>query len=239
MGNISRILAVVSAVLSVAFFGFALVTTRLGGPNWQSEAAKLKATPQDPSGYVFTYTRGENAQWTAASTTGEFTTSNKVLPTVILAAYDDKIRALQAQLTALNEELPQLQERTAAMDAAIAADEAALQQARVQREQFLTGLREQYTTLSQQVVQKTEEGQQIEQVVEARRTDVFRLENQLELLRADEARIEQIRQQMLDLIRQIDADLAKAQRRQDQLEARLGEDEDTVATSAAVAQPGQ
>jgi hypothetical protein len=237
MGNISRILAVVSAILSVAFFGFALVTSRLGGPNWQTEAAELKATPQDPAGYVFTYTRGENAQWTAAASTGEFTKSHKVQPDVILAAFDDKIRTLQSQLTALNEELPVLQERTAAMDAAIAADEAALAQARAQREQFLIQLREQYLTLSQQVVQKTEEGQQVEQVVEARRTDVFRLENQLELLRADEARIEQIKQQMLDLIRQIDADLAKAERRQEQLGQRLGED--TVTTSTTVTTPGQ
>lgn len=237
MGNISRILAVVSAILSVAFFGFALVTSRLGGPNWQSEAAKLRATPQDPAGYVFTYTRGENAQWTASSTTGDFTKSAKVLPDVVVAAYDDKIRTLQSELTALKEELPQLQERTAQMDAAIAADEAALQQARTQREQFLAQLREQYATLSQQVVQKTEEGQQIEQVVEARRTDVFRVENQLQVLRADDARIEQIEQQMLDLIRQIDADLAKAQRRQQQLEQRLGEE--TASTAATVTQPGQ
>lgn len=237
MGNISRILAVVSAILSVAFFGFALVTTRLGGPNWQSEAAKLRATPQDPGGYVFTYTRGENAQWTASSTTGEFTKSAKVLPDVIVAAYDDKIRTLQAQLTALNEELPQLQERTAQMDAAIEADLAALQQARAQREQFLKQLREDYSALSQQLVQKTEEGQQVEQIVEARRTDVFRLENQLQLLRADDARIEQIEQQMLDLIRQIDADLAKAQRRQNQLEQRVGEE--TASTSATGTQPGR
>lgn len=237
MGNISRILAVVSAILSVAFFGFALVTTQLGGPNWQSEAAALQGSPQDPGGYVFTYTRGENAQWTATSTTGEFSKSAKVLPDVIVAAYDDKIRTLQEQLTALNEELPQLEERTAQMDAAIEADLAALQQARAEREQFLAQLREQYSTLSQQVVQKTEEGQQIEQRVEDRRTDVFRLENQLQVLRADDARIEQIEQQMLDLIRQIDADLAKAQRRQAQLEQRLGEE--TAATSATGTQSGR
>jgi chromosome segregation ATPase len=186
---------------------------------------------------VFTYTRGENAQWTASSTTGDFTKSAKVLPDVIVAAYDDKIRTLQEKLTALNEELPQLEERAAQMDAAIEADLAALEQARAQREQFLAQLREDYSTLSQQVVQKTEEGQQVEQVVEARRTDVFRLENQLQLLQADDARIEQIEQQMLDLIRQIDADLAKAQRRQNQLEERLGED--TAATSATRTQPGR
>src|SRR5690606_27425614 len=129
--------------------------TQLGGPNWRTEAAQLQATPQDPGGYVFTYTRGENAQWTVSSTTGDFTKSAKVLPDVVVAAYDDKIRTLQEQLTALNEELPQLQERTTQMDAAIAADLDALQQARAEREQFLAQLREEYSTLSQQVVQKT------------------------------------------------------------------------------------
>lgn len=223
MGNISRILAVVTAILSVAFFGFALVTTRLGGPNWQTEADKLRPTPEDPAGYVFTQTLGENAQWTATSTRGETVKSAKVLPDVMVAAYDHKIAALQAELNALNEEQPQLEQRKQAMEQDIAADEAALQQAVEQRKQFLQQVRQQYSDLSQQVVQKTEEGQQIEQVVEARRTDVFRLANQLEVLKADEARIEQIEQQMLDLIRQIDADLAKAERRQDQLKSRLGE----------------
>jgi len=223
MGNISRILAVVTAVLCMAFFGFALVTTRLGGPNWQTEADKLRPTDSDPAGYVFTRTLGENAQWTATSTRGEAVKSAKVLPEVLVAAYDHKINALQNELNALNEEQPQLEQRKQTMEQNIAADEAALQQAVGQRRQFLAQLRQQYSDLSQQVVQKTEEGQQIEQVVEARRTDVFRLANQLELLKADESRIEQIEQQMLDLIRQIDADLAKAERRQEQLKTRLGE----------------
>lgn len=223
MGNISRILAVASAVLSVAFLGFALVTTRIGGPNWESEATMLAPTSSDPAGYVFTKSLGENAQWTAASTSGETVKTAKVLPDAVVAAYDHKLAAVKAQLTALTDEQPQLEQRKAALEAAIATDTVALQQAVVEREQFLEQLRQQYSTLSQQVVQKTDEGQQIETTVEARRMDVFRLENQLELLKTDDARIEQIQQQMVDLIRQIDADLAKATRRQEQLESRLGD----------------
>lgn len=223
MGNISRILAVACAILSVAFLGFALVTTRLGGPNWQTEAAKLRPTLQDPTGYVFNQTLGENPQWTATSASGEAVKSAPVLPDVIVAAYDNKIAALKAKVAAIDEELPQLEQRKQGMEAAIEADRAALQQAVAERENFLQQLRDQYVNISQQVVKKTDEGEQIEFVVQDRRTDVFRLENQLELLKADDARVAQIEHQMQDLIRQIDTDLEKARRRQEQLKSRLGE----------------
>lgn len=221
MGKISRVLAVVTAVLSLAFLGFAGVTT-LGGPNWRTEAAKLAPTPADPAGYVFTRSLGENPQWTATATvTGETVKTATVLPDVLVAAYDHKLAALNAELNEINQEQPQLEQRKAAMEKAIAADREALARAVAERQQYLQQLRQQYAAISQQVVQKTEQGRQVEEVVEARRRDVFRLANQLELLDADHVRIQQIEQQMVDLIRQIDADLAKAQRRQEQLKTRL------------------
>jgi hypothetical protein len=236
MAKFSRILAVVTAVLSIAFLGFAGVTT-LGGPNWRTVAARLAPTTDDPAGYVFTQSLGENPQWTATSTRGEAVKTATVLPDVIVAAYDHKLAALREELNQLNEEQPQLEQRKQGMEGAIQADQQALAQAVAQRQQYLEQLRQEYVAISQQVVQKSEEAQQIEQRVDARRQDVFRLDNQLELLDAHHARIEQIEQQMLDLIRQIDADLAKAERRQEQLESRLGEN--AAAEDNGQAQPGQ
>ena len=220
MGNISRVLAVATAFLSIAFLGFAAVTT-FGGPNWVTMAQDLAPTQQDPQGYVFTRSAGENPQWTAAATNGETVKTAKVMPDVLIAAYDHKIAAIKQELDALNTEQPQLEQRKTQMEGAIAADKQALAQAVSEREQYLESLRQQALALSKQIVQKTEEGQQIEQVVDDRRTDVQRLENQVEVLEADNANIDQIEKQMLDLIRQIDADLAKVERRQTQLKDRL------------------
>lgn len=220
MGNISRVLAVVTAALSVAFLGFA-VANRLGGPNWESTARSLNPQLNKAGGYVFSQSVGENPQWSANSAAGDSIKTSAVLPEVIVAALDHKIAGLKAELDALINEQPQLETRKTNLEAAIDTDEQALRTAVAQRRQFLTQLREQYATLSRQLVQKAEAGRQTEDVVAARRNDVFRLLNQLEVLKADIVRLGQIEQQMVDSNRQIDADLDKAQRRQQQLKSRL------------------
>jgi septal ring factor EnvC (AmiA/AmiB activator) len=221
MGNLSRTLVVATTVLSVAFLGFAGVTT-LGGPNWETMAKSLNPGPDKSGGYVFSRSAGDNPQWTATSADEQQVKTSAVLPDVIVAALDHKFSGLKSELDALTDELPQLETRKANLEAAIEKDTTALQEAVTQHMDYLKDLRAQYVTLSQQVVQKVEEGRQTEYVVEARREDVVRLQHQLAVLNADDARLEQIEQQMLDLIRQIDADLAKARQRQQQLKSRLG-----------------
>lgn len=70
---------------------------------------------------------------------------------------------------------------------------------------------------SRSVVEKTEEVQQVEDVIIARRQDVLRLQAQVEELRADIYRSERIQQQLKDLIAQVDGNLEKARRRANQL----------------------
>lgn len=212
---VSRLLAIVVTVLSIAFLGFALAAF-IGGPNWDATAREMKA-------YQFSYTPGENAQWTATSASGESVGSSPVLPGVIVAALDDRIEKLQAQLNELNTRQPQVEENLARLNQQIEADRNALTVSIDQRRNQLGQLQQQITQLSNQVLQQTAAGFAVEQVVSNRRSDVFRLQNQLELLRADEARIAQIHRQMADLIEQIDADLAKARRREQQLRERLNQ----------------
>ena len=221
MGNISKTLVIVSAVLSVAFLGFAGVTT-LGGPNWETTAKSLNPGENKSGGYNFSRSAGDNPQWTATSSDEEQIKTSAVLPDVIVAALDHKFAGLKTELDALTDELPQLETRKTNLEATIEKDVQALQEAVAQRKEYLSDLRAQYLTLSQQVEQKVVDGRQTEYVVEARREDVIRLQHQLEVLKADDERLEQIEQQMLDLIRQIDADLAKARQRQQQLKSRLG-----------------
>ena len=63
------------------------------------------------------------------------------------------------------------------------------------------------------------EVQKVEARIEARREDVLRLAAEVEELRIDSFRIQQIQQQLQDLIQQLDASLERTQRRHDQLSA--------------------
>jgi len=210
---VSRLLAILVTVLSIAFLGFALAV-KLGGPNWDATARGMTA-------YQLTYVPGENAQWTATSADGESVGSSPVLPGVIVAALNDKIQKLQDQLNNLNERQPQVDENLTRLNQQIEADREALAAGIDDKRQHLAQLEQQTAQLSNQVIQQTAAGSAVEQVVSDRRSDVFRLQNQREVLRADEARIAQIHRQMADLIEQIDADLAKARRREQQLRSQL------------------
>ncbi|MBX3439420.1 MAG: hypothetical protein KF861_18170 [Planctomycetaceae bacterium] len=212
---ISRILAIVVTVLSVAFMGFAFVIS-VGGPNWASTARSMTE-------YSFTFAPGPNAQWTATSPDGDSVGSSPVLPSVIVGALDNKITKLQDQLNAKNNREPILQEAQQLLDRQLAADRGALTAGLEQERQRLAALQQQAAQLSNQIVQQTVQGKTVETVVSNRRADVFRLQNQLDVLRADEARIAQIHRQMADLIEQIDGDLNKAQRREQQLRQQLGQ----------------
>ncbi len=211
---VSRLLAIVVTVLSIAFLGFAGVVT-LGGPNWDATARSLRD-------YQFTHDPGPNGQWTATSPDGESVGSSPLLPGVIVAALDDANRKLQDRLGELNDREPQLRESIQNMERQISADREALTASLAQKQQLLKDLQDESARLSDQVVQQTTQGIAVEKVVSDRRSDVLRLTNQLAVLRADEARIEQIHQQMVDLIEQINADLDKARRREQQLRLRLG-----------------
>lgn len=209
---LSRILAVLVTVLSIAFLGFAFVVT-LGGPNWEAMARSMTE---------YRITQDPNGQWTVTSADEEGLGSSAVAASVLVNALDDKINRLQSELNPLKDAEPQLEERRDALEQQIAADQAALAVSLEQKRQFLAQLQQQRSQISGQVVTQTEQATTVEREISDRRADVFRLKNQLALLRADEARIEQIHRQMADLIEQINADLGKARRREEQLRTQLG-----------------
>jgi chromosome segregation ATPase len=208
----SRILAVLVTVLCIAFLGFAFVVT-LGGPNWEAMARSMTE---------YRFTQDPDGKWSVTTADEQQLGSSEVTASVLVSALDDKLKRLQGELTPLEEAQPQLQARTEALEQQIAADQAALTASLGQKQQFLAQLQQQRSQISGQVVQQTEQANALEQQVGDRRADVFRLTNQLTLLRADEARIEQIHRQLDDLIEQINADLGKARRREEQLRTQLG-----------------
>lgn len=216
MSKFGPILVVLIAMLSIGFMGFAGVAT-FGGPNWRAIASSMKD-------YQFIRSDGPNTTWSAISRNDDTLKTSAVLPEVIVAALDDKQTTLKTELDELSAQQPVIQQNLDSINRQIDADKPALDAHLALQAQLLVDLSEQAANLSRQVVQKTQEGEAIEKVVSDRRSDVFRQQNQLEVLRADQARINQITQQMTDLIEQIDTDLDKARRRERQLRQRLGED---------------
>ncbi|MFG0335198.1 MAG: hypothetical protein ACF8TS_17715 [Maioricimonas sp. JB049] len=211
MTKLSKVLAVFAAVASIAFMGFAGVAT-FGGPNWQARAAELE-------GYTFTRADDENGTWSVThDVTGErIGQASPVFPQVLAAAYDDAIRRQREEIQTLTDKRPQLETQLEQYTRAIAVDKAALdariQELRAQLEDLRTAMAD----TSRSVVEKTEEVQQVEDVIIARRQDVLRLQAQVEELQADIYRSERIQQQLKDLIAQVDGNLAKAKRRAAQL----------------------
>jgi len=213
MNKFGPILVIMVSMLSIAFMGFAGVAT-FGGPNWRAMADLMTE-------YQFSR---DGEQWSAVSASNETLKSSAVLPEVIVAALDDKAAKLKVELDTLKASEPLVLQNLETITTQIQADKQGLVESLEQKQQLLAQLSEEYGNLSRQVVQKTEDGSGVEKDVSDRRSDVFRLQNQLAVLRADQARIDQVHQQMTDLIEQIDADLDKARRRERQLRQRLGQD---------------
>lgn len=211
MTKFSKVLAVFAAVASIAFMGFAGVAT-FGGPNWQARAAELE-------GYTFTLSDGDPPQWSATyDVTGERVgQASEVFPQVLAAAYDDAIRRQREEIQALTDRRPQLETQLEQYTRAIEVDKAALDARIKELRTSLEELRTAMAETSRSVVEKTEEVQQVEDVIIARRQDVLRLQAQVEELRADIYRSERIQQQLKDLIAQVDGNLEKARRRANQL----------------------
>lgn len=216
--RIGKVLAVVTAIASLAFFGFVSVAV-FAERNWERIADDIEADVEKP--YAFTRTTGENPQWTATKHVGEGTIpGNSALEPVVVSVMED---LTQTERTELDELTPEVSTLDAAIVAARAANEADRAAVEAKHEELLVALQElrdevQRTTLDAQM--QAQEVQKIKDRIEARREDVLRLGAQLEEVRGDRFRLQEIQQQLIDLIQQLDGSIERAERRRDQLNYR-------------------
>jgi hypothetical protein len=208
--TIGKALAVATAVASLAFLGFAGVST-FGGPNWEGRARSIE-------GYTFSRTEGENPQWTVKKHVGDVSVpANKNLAPLIAQVYDDKKKDADEELAKLTAREPLVKAEIEALGKSTVADLAAMDARAADYRKYLDQLRKDVEALAAQVDMKAADTQKLEQRIEARREDVLRLSAQLEELRADGFRIGRIQQQLKDLIQQLDGSLERARRREAQL----------------------
>ena len=204
-----------TALASVVFFGFVSVGV-FGGTNWQDIADDI-ADDQDMP-YSFARTTGENPQWTAtAHVSGSSITSNSALDPVVVAVMDDLYQTESTELQALTPEIARLDGEIESARTAIEADRAAIEAKAVELTEELTQLRDSVDAVIEDVRIQAEEVNEIRDRIEDRREDVFRMGAQLEELRGDDFRIQQIQQQLIDLIQQLDGSIERAERRGAQL----------------------
>jgi hypothetical protein len=245
--TIGKCLAVLTAVLALAFAGFVLIGVA-GGPNWQAKAAALEE-------YRFDLSEGETPQWSASYRVGSGETGE---------AIGSPAQALPQKLVdALNHKKTRLQERIREIDAAIAGDpaqglaplaeritearqtiEADIKALQAYEQRLVADLEQVQAAideLSRQVVQKTQEAYAKRQEASERREEMYRLRNQWEEVNADIHRTRAQQNRLRDLLNRTYGAIGRLERRTNQLENRTGAGEDdgqyeeqTAASATAV-----
>jgi hypothetical protein len=212
MTTISKALVVLITAVSLAFCGFAITTTA-GGPNWEEHIREL------PNYKIVLGGDSLNPVWQATTVRDEPVQGgqHKVLAKVLIACLEDQNRRDGERIAKLNERAPLLEAKLTQIRASLSPDETALHEhAKYLREQ-IAATAAQVDAAAKQVIQKTDEIQQIENRTRDRYQDVVRLEAQVNEVRADQFRLSQIRQQLIDQISQVDALLDRARERNEQL----------------------
>ncbi|HUG89473.1 MAG TPA: hypothetical protein VML55_01480 [Planctomycetaceae bacterium] len=234
--TIGKCLAVLSAVLALAFAGFVLISVA-GGPNWQAKAANL---PE----YRFDLSEGESPQWSAKHRTTDASVGSPAptLPQKLINALDDKQQRQRAELQEIEAALQggqgqgSLEQRIAQARQAIDADIKALAEYERQLAAELERVQVAIEAVSQQVVQKTQEEFAKRKEASERREDMYRLRNQLEEINADIHRTRAQQDKLRDLLNRTYGNIGRLERRKNQLENRTpGAPYDEPAAAAAAA----
>ena len=212
MEKFSRVLAVLIAILSVAFMGFAGAVV-FGGPNWVAEARALP-------GYTFSRADGEPPIWSAMRAQGqvELPTKSPLLPEVLTAAIKDRADQARKERDTLAADLPSLEQQATILESMQKADVPALERYFQARFNRLDETHKQIEAASKQQEALAVEVGKIEDQLDSRRQDVFRLELQYRLLDADIVQVDQNLAAVEEQIRLLEDELDKSQRRKQELD---------------------
>jgi len=205
MTKIAKILVVFVAVVSLAFAGFA-VTTTFGGPDW-------RAITQAPYFQHYNIVPGGAPEfiWTATRVSdGAQIATSKRLPEVLVKVMDDILQRQQAELQVLNDREPLLKTRVESLTKAKANAEKALQAYETVQRERLAAVRKQNEDISGKVIAATQEAQKIEDEIALRREDVASLQLQMEELKADQFRLQEVQKNLESLRTQLHGDLERA-----------------------------
>lgn len=210
ISTIGRVLTILIAICSVAFMSFA-ISRWVTVPDRVSEARQL-------DGFILTRTEGETPSWSAsARLSGESVSTSTNISQVLEAMYKRGTQDAQAELTGYQEEIPFLEEDISAAKASIEQDSAAVV---VKAEQLMAGMKQLDEVVNQLTAEAEREkanAQKTQQTRERRRSDVYRVREELTEVVIDLFRASQLQTQLTDMIRRVQGNVVKLQTRQQQL----------------------
>ncbi|MBL4883153.1 MAG: hypothetical protein JKY95_01285 [Planctomycetaceae bacterium] len=214
ISTIGRVFTVLVAMSSVAFMSFA-ISRWVTIPDRASEARQLDE-------FTLTKTEGETPSWSAAKRlSGESVSTSINMSEVLEAMYKRGTQDAQTELTLHQEEIPFLEKDIAAAKASIEQDTAAV----VTRAEQLLAQMKQLDELVDKLTTDAERekavAQKTQQTRERRRSDVYRVREEIAEVVSDKFRASQLKSQLTDMVRRVQGNVVKLQTRQQQLKESL------------------
>ena len=212
--NFGKVFVVLTTFLSIAFLGFSFAA-RIAGTNWEGEADSLDKyiVERNVSEKETTYTVKDKINQESVKA------NSKLIPEVILAAYNHEATQLNEKIAALEPLPEQLKKRQDEITAhqkvdlkAMTAREAELQKAFEQQAATLQELFLEGDKVAQEALTVWKEG-------ELRREDVARLRNLLEELEVDQFQALEQKKRLQDELSRLRGVQARLQRRNIQLKS--------------------
>lgn len=212
--NIGKVFVVLTTFLSVAFLGFSFAS-RIAGTNWEGEAEDLG------NYYVEKTVNEKETTYTLKDKINQesIKANAKLLPEVLVAAYNHETTQLNDKIQKLEPEPPRLKklqdEFTAQQKVDLKAMEAREQELQKLFEQKVKTIEE----LSVESDKFAQEALTVWKEGELRREDVARLRNHLEELEVDEFQSFEQKKRLQDELSRMRGVLARLQRRNAQLKS--------------------
>lgn len=190
----NKVLSVFLAVASVVFLGFTVAYVA-GGVNWQSEM-----NSPDLTEYNFQLSEGEEPKWTVTGVGDKQIASvpESQLSQAIVKARKDLDTRQRTKLGALNTLVPQVTEQLEAVQSIEKVDLEALKKRETEVEAYLQQIHTAVLSVSDSLSKKVQDTTDTRTRSADRRRDVYRLTNELEVLRTDRARLVELRRELAD-----------------------------------------
>ena len=216
MRKFGKVLAVFVTFVSLAFMGFAAVTTA-GGTNWYRERDKLV------SDFQFTEPAEGSPNWSvkARDPNDDWQKSSKVLADLVISARQHMNEQAVAEIDAIQEEIGDetggLVHRKNEAIRLQKIDLEGIKKREQELEEEIDTLAQEIDKTSQDGIQKALDAQKVRDEAARRREDVFRLKNQLEEIQADKFQLEEQKKRLQDLLERLNGNLERSQKRNKQL----------------------
>lgn len=205
MTRLSKILLVLVLSASIAFMGFAAVSA-VGGPNWEREK-------EDLTDYLFEFQPGENPTWTVKTRRGgEQISTSPVLAKVIVAAQKHQIQQQNEQLDQVSKTIPPLEKAIDNWKQINQVDRQAMATKAEELKQRIAALDTEITRLANEGIKISQQTLEVNQEAAERRSDVFRLQDQIDEIRNETYLAQEQQKSLRDYIARIEGKVQRLQR---------------------------